>query len=168
MENIILIGFMGAGKSTVGNRIAKKHNLKFIDTDRLIEDNTGKSITEIFETKGESEFRDLETQAIKTIIEGEENILLSVGGGLPMREENRVLLRQLGKVVFLRIEPETVIKRLKNDNSRPLLKGDNAYAKIIELLQIRNPVYESIADIVIDADGKGSNKVILEIEEGLQ
>jgi Shikimate kinase len=168
MGNIILIGFMGAGKSTIGNRMAKKQHLKFIDTDRLIEDNAGQSIAEIFETKGESEFRDLETQLIKSMIEETDNVLLSVGGGLPMREENRELLRKLGKVIFLRIEPKTVIKRLKNDNSRPLLKGANAHIKIVKLLQIRNPVYESIADIVIDVDGKGYNKVILEIEGRLQ
>lgn len=161
--NIILIGFMGAGKTTVGAVLAKKLNQPLFDTDQLIEKQEGMSVSRIFELYGEGEFRRLETEMLKKNLSGD--WVLSVGGGLPLKEENRQLLKRAGTVVYLRVQPETVLKRLKGDRSRPLLQGGDAREKIEFLLKQRSPVYEEGADIVVDVDDKTPEDIGQEILE---
>ena len=159
-NNIVLIGFMGSGKTTVGIRLSYRLRRVIEDTDKLIERQEGKSISEIFAENGEDYFRQTETAMLKSLIDKMNNQILSVGGGTPVREENRPLLKELGTVVYFRIRPETVYKRLQGDNTRPLLQCENPLQKIEELLAARKDAYESCADIIIDVDELSMDEII--------
>lgn len=165
MGNVILIGFMGCGKTTVGLRLSYRLRRTVIDTDKEIEKEEKRTISDIFATDGEPFFRDLETSSLKKLIGSTNNQIISVGGGLPMREENRRLLHELGQVFYLRAEAETIYERLKDDTTRPLLQGENPLTKIKTLLQERDPYYLEAADVVITVDGKSFDEILCEIEE---
>ena len=165
MENIILIGFMGCGKSSVGKRLAGSLGMDFIDTDVLIEEKQKRTISDIFAQDGERAFRDMETQCLHDLLGEKRNAyVLSVGGGLPIREENRQLLSKLGKVVFLRVTPDVVYKRLQNDTTRPLLQVEDPMERIRTLMEKRAPVYEACADVIVEVSGKSFEEIIEEIE----
>ena len=153
MSSIILIGFMGAGKTTVGKELAK-NGFELIDTDAYIEQCEKMSISKIFAEKGEAYFRQAETRALKTLLSQEKQFVISCGGGMPLREENRNLLKKLGMVVYLRIRPETVLTRLKGDTTRPLLQGDDSGERVRTLMAQRENCYTSSADVVLDVDQK--------------
>lgn len=165
MGNVILIGFMGSGKTTVGLRLSYRLRRTVIDTDKEIERDEKRTISAIFTTEGESFFRDLETSCLKKLIAGSNNQIISVGGGLPVREENRRLLRELGQVFYLRAKAETIYERLKGDTTRPLLQGEDPLTKIRTLLQERDPYYREAADVVITVDDKSFEEILREIEE---
>ena len=165
MKNIILIGFMGAGKTTIGEAFARRRNMRLIDTDQMIEETAGMTISDIFALKGEGEFRKTETAVLKRLMEEEEGVVLSVGGGLPLREENRRLLKKLGVVVYLEVSPETVVKRLEGDTTRPLLQGANVREKAEKLLSERGPIYRMASDITVNVDGRSVDGIIEELEE---
>lgn len=162
-NHLILIGFMGAGKTTVGKGYARKHYRRFIDTDELIVRKAGMSIPEIFKTRGEETFRQLETEVLRDLLAESSQAVISVGGGLPLREENRCLLHQLGKVVYLDISAGEVWRRLKGTSDRPLLEGGDAGEKIEALLGKRRPIYEQTADQVISVNDKTPEEVINEL-----
>lgn len=168
MGNIILIGFMGCGKSSVGKKLADKLNYCFCDVDRMIERDNKKSISEIFETKGEEYFRELETKTVKDLINTVSNCIISVGGGLPIKDGNSELLKELGAVVFLKVRKETILRRLEFDKTRPLLADDDKEKKIDELLQYREPIYTAIADIVVEVDNKEFDQILDEICNGVK
>ncbi len=162
--NIILEGFMGSGKSTVSEILSDKLELELIDTDEAIEEAEGRKISEIFEQDGEEAFRDMETELMEMVIsEHMRETVISLGGGLPVREKNRELLKRAGKVVYLRTSPETVYDRLKGDETRPLLKSEDPLARIKELQDKRGQIYEDAADIIVDTDGKSPEEVADEI-----
>lgn len=163
MKNIILIGFMGCGKTSVGIKLSYRLRRPMIDTDKLIEKDEGRTISEIFETDGEDYFRNLETECLKRLTETVNNHIISVGGGLPIREENHILLKKLGTVVYLRAKPGTIYERLKHDTTRPLLQGDDPQQKIRTLMEKRASVYEKAADIIIDVDSKDFDTIMDEI-----
>lgn len=165
MSNVILIGFMGCGKSTIGFRLSYKLRRVLEDTDKLIEKKEGMSISDIFAKKGEDAFREMETDCLRELLLSQESRVIATGGGLPMKKENHPLLKALGTVVYLRISPKCVWERLKGDTTRPLLQCDNPTAKIEELLQKRAPVYEAAADIIVDVDGKDIEQVVAELLE---
>lgn len=167
-NNIILIGYMGCGKTSLGKKLSYKERIALLDTDKMIEQKQGMTITEIFDKKGEGAFRIMETECLKEIMEYSERYVISVGGGLPMKEENRRLLKELGTVVYLRARPDTIYERLKNDTSRPLLRGDDPKGKIEDMIGQRGPVYELAADCVIDVDEKGYEAVTGEILKALK
>ena len=167
-NNMVLIGFMGSGKTTVGIRLSYRMRRVVEDTDKLIEKKADKSISDIFATEGEAAFREMETEMLKSLCEAGEEKIISVGGGTPVREVKRPLLRELGTVVFLRIRPETVYERLKGDTTRPLLQGDNPLEKIGTLLTARKEAYESCADLIIDVDTLDVAEVVDRIENYLQ
>lgn len=171
MINIILIGFMGCGKSTFGKWLANKQQMDFLDTDELIEKIEGCSINEIFEKKGEVYFRDLETRIIRMLL-GEDKELgeglfkstvISVGGGLPVREENQKLIKRLGKVVFLDTSVDELVRRLEGDETRPLLKGEDLKTRIETLMDARLDIYDDTADIIVGTDGKSLYEVYEEL-----
>lgn len=162
-QNIILIGFMGAGKTSVGEALAKATGRLLLDTDRMIEAEAGMSISDIFATQGEAVFRGAETAVLEKLLAETGQAVISVGGGLPLRPENRVLLSRLGTVVFLRIPPQTVLERLKGDTTRPLLQGEHVEQKVTELMAYRNPLYEEAADRVIDVDRKPLEEIVAEL-----
>jgi len=162
--NIILIGFMGCGKSTIGVKLSYRMKQPYIDTDKYIEKNEGCTIAEIFERSGEVGFRDIETEAIRTLMESKlKNHIISTGGGLPIREENAEILKQLGVVVWLRVKPETVFERLKNDTTRPLLRSGNPMERICELMDSRYDAYKRCSDVIVDVDGKTIERIMDEV-----
>lgn len=151
-NNIVLIGFMGSGKTTIGKCFADRYQYTFLDTDEYIEQKAGMSIKDIFNTYGEEYFRTLETNCLKELIHTAKSSIISTGGGIPLREENQALLQQLGYVVYLKISKEVVLKRLAGDTKRPLLQGENVELKVEALLQQRDPIYSRVADQVICVD----------------
>ncbi len=168
-KNIVLIGFMGSGKTTVGIRLSYRLRKSIEDTDKLIERREKRTIREIFEQDGENRFREMETAMLREAIGKMKNQIVSVGGGTPVKEENRDLLKQLGTVIYFRVKPETVCKRLKNDTTRPLLQCENPLKRVTELLEQRKEAYEACADIIIDVDDLSMqqvvDKIIVELEK---
>ncbi len=162
-KNLVLIGFMGSGKTSVGLRLSYRLRRPVEDTDKLIERREGCAVSEIFARKGEEYFRQQETALLKTLAERKQRCIYSVGGGTPVRRENRQLLKSLGTVVYLRVRPETVYERLKEDSARPLLQCEDPFARIQELLRDRREAYESCADMIIDGDGMDTDAVAAEI-----
>lgn len=156
-ENIILVGFMGSGKTTLGKWVSKKSGRVLIDTDKEIENEQGMTISEIFEKYGEEGFRQIETEYLQNMIKnGVKNSVISVGGGTPLRAENRELLKRIGTVVYLRTSAEELYHRLKYDAKRPLLYGkENEERKeyIEQILNEREPAYIDSANIVVKTDG---------------
>lgn len=163
MKNVILIGFMGAGKTAVGNRLSKKLGLDYIDTDQYIEEKEGMSISDIFAQKGEEYFRMLETSVIKELMQLEKPTVFSTGGGMPLREENAKLLKELGIVIYLKAEADTIYARVKGDTKRPLLQCDDPKKKIMDLLKERNPKYEAAGNYAVIVDGKDIQTVAQEV-----
>lgn len=140
-RNIILIGFMGSGKTTVGEHLAQQLGYHFQDTDRLLEQKAEDTISRVFEIHGEKYFRDMETELLKELLPALKHTVLSTGGGLPLREENIRLLQELGFVVYLQASKETILSRLVGDRTRPLLQGEDMEQKVERLLGIRTPIY---------------------------
>lgn len=161
---IILIGFMGVGKTSVGKKLAKKLNFDFIDTDHKIELLEKKSISEIFEQDGEKYFRKLEHNVLEDLIKND-NIVISTGGGIITTKENFDILQYEEKVIFLDGSIKTIINNLHNEiNKRPLLKGsENLSKKIEELLSVRYEKYRQVSDILIDINDKNIDEVISQI-----
>lgn len=162
-EHIILIGFMGAGKSTVGRRLSRKLSRQLLDTDAMIEARAGMTVSEIFASRGEAAFRATETEVLAGLALRREPVIISTGGGMPMRPENREALRKLGHVVWLRVKPGTVCERLAGDNTRPLLAGDDRQQKVEALLAQRGPIYGETAHLTVDADGRAPEEIAEEI-----
>lgn len=162
-EQVILIGFMGSGKSSIGIKLSYRLKRTLLDTDKQIERKQGKSISEIFAQDGETAFRQMETAYLQELLSTGEQQIISTGGGTPLREENRALLKQLGVVFYLQVSPETVYERLKGDTTRPLLRTKNPMERITELLESRKALYEAAADYVISVDGKSLEDIVEEI-----
>ncbi len=149
--NIVLSGFMGSGKSTVGRRLAAALNMKFIDMDRYIEKKTGKTVSEIFSECGEMHFRALETETARTLSR-ERHYVIATGGGTLMREENvKAFHEGGGRIYYLDVPLRALQERLKNDKRRPLLQTEDRNAVIEKLLNERRPKYLNSADVVVDA-----------------
>ena len=157
------MGFMGAGKTTIGKALAEKLSWDFIDTDAEIEKEQGRKISEIFETEGEQAFRDMETRLLKKLEKSEERFILSIGGGMPVREENRELLRQIGTVVYLKATKEELVRRLSGDTSRPLLQGGALEEKVAALMAARESIYVETAHQEVVTDGKSVKELIEKI-----
>lgn len=164
-HNIILIGFMGSGKSSVGDALAKRLSYHFSDTDKLLEKKAGQTISQIFNDYGEEYFRNMETELLEDMQNTLENTVLSTGGGMPLREQNSTLLRKLGYVIYLKTSKEITLKRLKGDRTRPLLQGDDIGDKVDKLINIRDPIYTKIAHKTIVTDDKTINQIVAAIIE---
>ena len=165
MRNVILIGFMGSGKTTVGLKLSYRLRRTVIDTDKEIEREEKRSISDIFASDGEQYFRNRETAILHKLLQSTNNQIISVGGGLPLREENRRLLHELGQVFYLCASAETIYGRVKNDTTRPLLQGPDPQTKIRTLLQERDAFYRDSADVVIEVDNKDFEQILCEIEK---
>lgn len=165
MKNLILIGFMGAGKTTVGKLLAKEKGMCFVDTDERIVSEQGRAIPDIFEEDGEACFRDLETELLKRMQEDTYETVISVGGGMPVREKNRELLRRLGCVIYLSATKQTILERVKNDGSRPMLAGGDLEERVERLMKEREVLYRKAAHIDVRTDGRSVRHVLQIIEQ---
>ena len=166
--NIALIGFMGAGKTAVGQLLAKKLGRKFIEMDLVIEQQAGKSIPEIFQQDGEIAFRELEIEVTREIAK-RENAVIACGGGLVLNKINIDRLRESARIVYLTASPRVILKRVSSEEGqRPLLEVASPTLTIQELLRFRKPFYERAADITIDTSKLDINSVAEQIIEKLK
>jgi shikimate kinase len=157
-RSIVLIGMMGAGKSSVGRCLQRRTGLARFDTDEIVSSKFGLSISEIFSTHGESRFRELETQVLVELATGEATIIVT-GGGIVLRKENVDLLKQLGTIVCLDADEETLFERASRRSSRPLLQTEDPRTTFSEMLRARAPLYAKVADIRIDTSALTHDEV---------
>lgn len=160
MEAIYLIGFMGSGKTTISQELAKKLKIAVYDTDREIVKLAGKTINEIFAIDGEEKFRDLESEVLHSMPLSD--AVVSTGGGIIGSEKNRLFLKEKMNVVFLNADFSTIMERLKDDDTRPLLSQDNVEAAE-KLYNLRLPLYREAANIEVGASGKSVSTIVDEI-----
>lgn len=165
--NIYFIGPMGAGKTTIGRRVARELGLRFIDLDRRIETQTGASVELVFEIEGEAGFRKRETRALQQVSR-KKGILLATGGGVILSRRNRKILRSTGFVVHLQTTVDQQIKRLKRDRQRPLLRAPNRRQRLEEMAQTRNPLYAELADLEVTTGNRTLNVAATQIAEEIR
>lgn len=165
--NLLLIGFMGTGKTTVATHLQKIYGMNVVDMDQIIEERAGMSIKEIFDRYGEHAFREKETELLKQLQE-KKNLVISCGGGVVVREENIELMKQQGKVILLTATPKTVLERVRDSEARPILNGHKTEAYIEELMEKRRARYQEVADLVISTDGKSAEQIGIELMEQLE
>ncbi len=156
-KNIYLIGFMGAGKTSVGKILAEKLQLEFCDLDELIEAECGKTISSIFSDHGEAFFRELESKTLRSVSQNGGQIV-ATGGGVVLRQSNWKIMKEEGITIYLKASPDVLWNRIKNDTSRPLLQVEKPFEKVRELLSLRMPLYEK-ADIVIETENKSPENI---------
>lgn len=161
MRNIILVGFMGTGKSAVGKLLAKKLNRDFVESDEMIETREKMPIKDIFEKKGEPYFRLVEKEVVKEA-SSRKNIVISAGGGAIVDEDNLKNLKNSGIIICLKASPETILKRTKDLKTRPLLNVPDPKKKIGELLKKREPYYNK-ADFSVETDELNPEQVVKKI-----
>lgn len=164
-QNIVLTGFMGAGKTRIGRELAAQLSFEFIDTDAYIETKEGMTISNIFATKGESYFRALEVQVLHELAK-KKGVIISTGGGMPLQTKNAAMLKECGRVIYLQASAETIYQRLKGDTSRPLLQTENPRDAINQLLAEREKAYSFVADIAVTVDKKTVEQITKEILTG--
>jgi shikimate kinase len=163
-KNIILIGFMGTGKSTIGRNLSQTFGYPLIDTDNFIVEQDGRSIPQIFEEEGEQAFRDMETKLLQSLNRHTGHII-ATGGGIIGRPENRQLLRKLGYVVWLIARPAEILERTSRNSNRPLLNNEDPKKTIRDLLEIRTPLYRDTAHLGIETDNLSFDEVTTGIIE---
>lgn len=165
--NIVLIGFMGTGKSTVSAYLSEKFGMDVVEMDEVISEREGMRIPDIFSTYGEEYFRKRETNLLIEM-QSAKNTIISCGGGAALREENVKEMKKNGRVVLLTAEPETILNRVKNDDERPLLHGKKNIDFITNMMQQRREKYEMAADVVIPTDNRTVEQICGEIIEKLE
>ncbi|HIP94115.1 MAG TPA: shikimate kinase AroK [Leucothrix sp.] len=166
-ENIILVGLMGAGKSTIGRSLAKQLKMNFYDSDRLIEERTGVDISTIFEIEGEQGFRDREEEIIAELCQ-KNDIILATGGGCILREQTRKNMQKAGHVVYLRTNADLLYSRIRHDKSRPLMQTKNPIDTLKKLLDDREPYYFEVADTVIMTGKQKINVIVKKVRNILK
>ena len=164
---IVLIGFMGAGKSSLGRTLARMTGLPRFDTDEMVAARFGLTISEIFESQGEEKFREAETDTLREL-SGKGQAIVVTGGGIVLRPGNIELLRALGIIVHLRADEATLFKRISRRTTRPLLRTENPRATVTELLRARLPLYGSAADVEVDTSALTHDEVAKLILEKIE
>ena len=167
LDNIFLVGLMGAGKTSVGRLLARRFSKDFCDCDQEIERATGATIPLIFEIEGESGFRARETKVLARLAH-RRNIVLATGGGAVLSEDNRRLLSDSGVIVYLRASASELLNRTRHDKNRPLLQTSNPLAKLEQLFAERDPLYRSIADIIVDSGNQSVGNLARRVEHQLR
>ena len=167
MQSIYLVGPMGAGKSTIGRLLSAELKLEFYDSDKVIEQRCGANIPWIFDMEGEAGFREREEQSIDDLTQMS-SIVLATGGGVIMRESNRNHLSARGIVVYLCTSVEQQLARTARDKNRPLLQADNPEKILRDLFAVRDPLYRSIADIIIETDQHNPRWVVQELKKRIK
>ena len=161
-SNIVLIGFMGTGKSAIANCLSKMLPMETVEMDEVIAERARMSISDIFAVHGEEYFRNLETNLLVELQE-KSNVIISCGGGTPLRDNNVAEMKKNGRVVLLTAKPETIYERIKNSHDRPLLENNKNISFISKLLEERKAKYEAAADVVIETDDKNKLQISEEI-----
>ncbi len=158
-DRLLLIGMMGAGKTTVGRMLADRLGWRYLDSDAEVEGATGRTVPELFAAHGESAFRAAEAEALRSAVSGAGRAVVSVAGGAVLDPGNRRIIGASGTVVWLRAEPRTLAARVGDGTGRPLLEGDPATA-LERLDAVRRPLYRSLADVVVDVDDLRPEEVV--------
>jgi len=164
LPNVVLIGFMGCGKSSVGRRLASLTGHRFVDTDELVAQAGNMSIPEIFAACGEEGFREIEERVLADLV-GVVGIVLATGGGAVLRESNRAAMKKIGAVAWLDADPDALFERASRSQRRPLLQTENPRKTFDELLASRRAIYEGVADFRVDSTGLGHDEVAQSILE---
>lgn len=167
VQNIFLIGPMGSGKTTIGKQLAKLLKLDFYDCDQELEHQTGASVCLIFDVEGEAGFRTRESRLLEQLT-AKKAVLISTGGGVICREENRSLLHTRGLVVYLKTSIESQLRRLSQDKSRPLLQTQDRTQRLLDLARERNPLYDSTADLVFNTRDQSVHSTAKELFLAIQ
>ncbi len=165
--NIFLIGLMGAGKTTIGRQLARRLGKEFKDSDSEVEQRTGVGIDVIFDIEGEQGFRRRETEVLRELV-ATHGIVLATGGGAVLAPENRQLLKENGFIIYLKASVEHLAGRLRLDRHRPLLQSGDKLAKIRDLMARREPVYEALADLVVETNESSIHRVVGEISNKIK
>ncbi|GAA0850783.1 shikimate kinase AroK [Marinobacter szutsaonensis] len=161
-KRIVLVGPMGAGKSTIGRMLARELGYRFLDTDRIIEERCGANIPWIFDVEGEDGFRQRETAMLEEL-SAEPQTVLATGGGAVMRPENYPLLKRDSIVVYLKTSIDQQVERTRKDRNRPLLQNDDPEAVLRRLFELRDPIYRQLADVVMYTDRKSPRLVVRQL-----
>jgi len=163
LNNIVLVGAMGSGKTTVGRNLAKKLKVDFYDADHQIIDKTGVSIDHIFDVEGEEGFRKRESKVLKELC-NKSNIVLATGGGAVILGENRLIIKRAGVVVYLLSSVDQILRRTAKSKTRPLLENStNRRQTIMNIIDSRDPLYREVATIIVNTNGKKMDEIIKEI-----
>lgn len=161
-KRIVLVGPMGAGKSTIGRMLARELGYRFMDSDRIIEERCGANIPWIFDVEGEEGFRQRETAMLGELA-GESGAVIATGGGAVMKPENHELLKRNAMVIYLKTSIEQQVERTRKDRNRPLLQKDDPEAVLRRLFEVRNPIYSRLADFVMFTDRKSPRLVVRQL-----
>jgi shikimate kinase len=165
--NLILVGMMGSGKTTMGRALAKHLGKMFVDSDEEIIKRTGVTVPHIFDIEGESGFRLRESAAISDLA-GRENLVLATGGGVVLAEQNRTMLQQNGIVIYLKASVHDLWQRTRHDRNRPLLQTDDPHAKLAELFRQRDPLYQQVADITVHSGKQSVHTLMLHLVDEIE
>ena len=165
--NLVLVGMMGSGKTTMGRQLAKHLGKMFVDSDEEIIKRTGVTIPHIFDIEGEAGFRQREAAAIRELAL-RDNMVLATGGGAVLDEQNRALLQQNGIVIYLKASAHDLWLRTRHDRNRPLLQTDNPHAKLTELFQLRDPLYQQMSDIVVQSGKQNAHALMLHLVDEIE
>ncbi len=167
MQNLILIGPMGSGKSTIGKRLAARMGKRFFDCDRQLEQHLNVDVSTIFDIEGEQGFRQREHEMLKSLC-ALSNVVIATGGGCVLRDDNRSMLQEAGVVIYLRISLDRQLSRLSRDKTRPLLQAANRRARLQQLATEREPLYAGIADLVVESGAHSVAKMAATVHTLLQ
>jgi shikimate kinase len=162
--NLILVGMMGSGKTTMGRTLAKHLGKAFVDSDEEVQKRTGVSIPHIFDIEGETGFRQRESTVIHDLVK-RDSMVLATGGGAVLAEQNRAILQQNGIVIYLKAGVHDLWQRTRHDRNRPLLQTDDPHTRLKELLQQRDPLYQQVADIVVQSGRQSAHSLMLHLVE---
>jgi shikimate kinase len=160
--NLILVGMMGSGKTTMGRVLARHLGKEFVDSDEEIIKRTGVTVPHIFDVEGEAGFRQREAAAIRELA-GLDNMVLATGGGAVLDGDNRAILKQSGIVIYLKASAHDLWQRTRHDRNRPLLQTENPYARLVELFQQRDPLYRQVSDIVVQSGKQSAHTLMLRL-----
>jgi len=166
--NVAVVGFMGAGKSTVGRELAARLGKTFVETDILVERRAGMSVSDVFARHGEAHFRDLESDVVREAAQSHDCVI-ACGGGVVLREENVAALKASSVMVYLEVAPQSVLSRIGPQSTvRPLLSGPDRERRVAELMEQRRSAYEAAADVTVATDGLAVEEVVRHVQELLK
>jgi shikimate kinase len=165
--NLILVGMMGSGKTTMGRALAKHLRKVFVDSDEEIIKRTGVTVPHIFDVEGEAGFRQREAAAIRDLA-GRDNLVLATGGGAVLEEQNRALLQQNGIVIYLKASVHDLWQRTRHDRNRPLLQTKDPHAKLNELFRQRDPLYQQVSDIIVQSGKQSAHALMLHLSDEIE